>query len=57
MPISERESYLRTLEFRCPEWIPADIEFALATWHKYREDLEELIMAMPWPLVTTRRAV
>jgi len=47
MSLSERENYLRTLDFRCPEWIPVQIEFAPATWHKYREDLEQLFMRHP----------
>ena len=47
MPISYRENYLRTIEFRNPEWIPAHIDFAPAVWHKYREDLEELVLRHP----------
>lgn len=38
---------MRTLEFHYPEWIPAEIEFAPATWHKYREDLEDLVLKHP----------
>ncbi len=47
MPISYRENYLRTLEFRGPEWIPMHLDFAPAVWHKYREDLEELVLRHP----------
>lgn len=47
MPISYRENYLRTIEFRCPEWIPVHIDFAPATWHRYREDLEALVLRHP----------
>ncbi len=47
MPISYRENYLRTLEFRNPEWIPMHLDPAPATWHRYREDLEELVLRHP----------
>jgi len=47
MPISERENYLRTIEFRYPEWIPTIIDFAPGTWQRYRENLEQLILRYP----------
>ena len=45
--ISERENYLRCLEFRYPEWIP--IQFALMTsvWSRYGPDLEALVLRHP----------
>jgi uroporphyrinogen decarboxylase len=47
MSITSRENYLKTLEFNYPEWVPAEIEFAPATWHKYRKDLERLLLRHP----------
>ena len=46
-PITHRENELRTLEFRNPLWIPCFVRFANATWHKYREDLEEVVLRHP----------
>ena len=46
-PISDRENMLRTVEFRNPQWIPCLVNFAHATWMKYREDLEEILLAHP----------
>ena len=45
--ISARENYLRTLEFRYPEWIPCALGCAQAAWHKYREELEDLCLRHP----------
>lgn len=45
--MSERENYLRTLEFRHPEWIPCVAGFSLLTWHTYREKLEEIVLNHP----------
>ncbi len=47
MPISYRENYLRTIEFRNPEWIPAVVSMREAVWAKYREDLEDLLLRHP----------
>lgn len=46
-PISERENTLRNLEWRNPLWIPCHANFAHATWRKYREDLEEVVLRHP----------
>jgi len=45
--ISERENFLRTLEFRYPEWIPCSVGFSPLTWHTYRERLEEIVLRHP----------
>jgi hypothetical protein len=42
-----RENYLRALEFRYPEWIPCSVVFSLATWKKYREKLEDVVIRHP----------
>ena len=43
----ERENWLRTVEFRNPEWIPCTVGFCPVNWHKYREKLEELVLRHP----------
>ncbi len=45
--ISERENYIRTVEFRRPQWIPCRIGLMSATWHYYREALEDLVLRYP----------
>lgn len=45
--MTERENLLRTIEFRGPEWIPCSVGFSPATWNRYREDLEDLILRHP----------
>jgi len=45
--MSHRENWLRAIEFRHPEWIPCGVGFAPATWHKYREELERIILDHP----------
>lgn len=45
--MNERENYLRAITFGCPERTPAVIGFAPATWKKYREGLEELVLRYP----------
>jgi len=45
--MTERENYLRCAEFRGPEWIPVWVGLMPATWHRYREDLEELVLRHP----------
>ncbi len=39
-----RENYLKALEFRYPEWIPCIVNFSPATWKKYREKLEDIMV-------------
>ena len=45
--ISERENYLRALEFRHPEWIPITFGMTPAVWTKYGEKLEEAVLRHP----------
>lgn len=45
--ISERENYLRTIEFKHPEWIPITFELFPAVWKKYGKRLEEVILRHP----------
>ena len=42
-----RENYLRTVEFRDPEWIPCRISFLRQVWRKHRERLVDLILRHP----------
>ncbi len=42
--LSERENYLRTIRMTGPEWVPCRVAFPRATWHKYREKLEEIVL-------------
>jgi len=53
--ISERENFLRTLEFRYPEWIPCSVGFSPLTWHTYRERLEEIVLRHPLIFKNYRR--
>ena len=45
--MTERENYLRAAEFRNPDWIPVTHGFLFASWHKYRERLEEIVLDHP----------
>ena len=42
-----KENYLRTLEFRYPEWIQFGMHFCLPFLYKHREDMDELILRYP----------
>jgi len=42
-----RENYLKSVEFRYPEWIPCSVNFLPIVWKKYREKLEDLIIRHP----------
>jgi hypothetical protein len=46
--MNSRENYLRTVEFRHPEWIPCGVGLMPATWKKYREKLEDIVVRYPW---------
>jgi len=46
--MNSRENYLRTVEFRCPEWIPSSVGLMPATWKKYREKLEDMVFQHPF---------
>lgn len=45
--MTDRENYLRVVEFRNPEWIPCNVGLMHATWHRYREELEDLVLRHP----------
>jgi len=45
--VNDRENFLRTLEFRNPQWIPFRVMLIWPMWHRYREDLEELVLRHP----------
>ncbi|MEW6750651.1 MAG: hypothetical protein AB1505_06705 [Candidatus Latescibacterota bacterium] len=45
--ISDRENYLRTLEFRHPEWIPCSLGLSPANWRRHRQALEEVCVRHP----------
>ncbi len=44
--LSERENYLRALEFSHPEWIPVTWDLGSA-WVKYGQDLEDVVLRHP----------
>src|SRR5512139_3448577 len=44
--LSERENYLRALEFSHPQWIPVTWDLGSA-WVKYGQDLEEVVLRHP----------
>ncbi len=45
MKTREVDNYLKAVFFERPEWIPCSIGLPSATWMKYRNDLDELVMA------------
>ncbi len=45
--ISERENYLRALEFRYPEWIPITFDLMPSVWQRYGRQLEEVVLRHP----------
>jgi uroporphyrinogen decarboxylase len=47
MAITERENFLRALEFRGPEWIPVSPAILGAAWLGYREALEDIVLEHP----------
>jgi|YNPNPStandDraft_1061719.scaffolds.fasta_scaffold28041_2 hypothetical protein len=40
-------NYLKTIYFDYPEWTPCHVSLMPATWMKYREALEEIVLAHP----------
>lgn len=40
-------NYLKAAQFDRPQWIPCSVSLLPATWMKYRESLEELVLAHP----------
>lgn len=50
MSISKKErveNYIKTVEFKNPRWVPCRVGIMPATWRKYREELEEIILSHP----------
>jgi len=45
--MTDRENWLRTVEFRHPAWIPCGVGFSPITWHAHRERLEEIVLRHP----------
>jgi hypothetical protein len=45
--MTREENYFRAIEFRNPAWIPVSVSLMPATWSKYREDLEEIVIRHP----------
>lgn len=45
--LTERENWLRTVEFRGPEWIPCGVSLAPVLWRKHRESLEGIVLSHP----------
>jgi uroporphyrinogen decarboxylase len=45
--MTERENYLRTIEFHHPEWIPCRVDLSPGTWRTFREELEEVVLRYP----------
>lgn len=45
--MTERENWLRAVEFRGPKWIPCSVGFGPLTWHTLRENLEEIVLNHP----------
>ncbi len=45
--IPEHENYLRAVEYRYPAWIPVVVSLMPATWRKYREELEDVVVRHP----------
>jgi len=41
------KNYLRATYFKEPDWIPCTVGLMPATWKKYREDLEEIVLDHP----------
>ncbi|MEI6914147.1 MAG: uroporphyrinogen decarboxylase family protein [Armatimonadota bacterium] len=47
MKMTDRENWLRVVEFRNPEKIPCSMGFAPLTWHTHRERLEDILVRHP----------
>ncbi len=43
----QTENYLRTVQFERPERMPCNVSLMPATWQRYREDLEEIVLEHP----------
>jgi len=45
--ISDRENFLRAVEYKYPEWIPINVGLTPSVWEKYGEDLRDLFLRHP----------
>lgn len=45
--MTREENYYRTVEFRYPEYIICTVSLLPATWSKYRDDLQDLVIRHP----------
>ncbi|HOQ67624.1 MAG TPA: uroporphyrinogen decarboxylase family protein [Candidatus Atribacteria bacterium] len=45
--LERTENYLKAVNFENPEWIPCRVSLMPATWRKYREALEEVVLRHP----------
>ncbi len=45
--MNERENWLRAVRLQHPEWIPCSMSIGPLTWHAYRSDLEQVVLAHP----------
>jgi len=45
--MTREENYFRAIRFEYPEWIPVSVRIMPATWAKYREALEEIVLQHP----------
>ena len=45
--ISQEDNYFRAVEWRTPAWIPVAVSLMPATWRKYREALEDVVVRHP----------
>jgi len=45
--VTEEENYFRAVEFRHPQWIVTQVSLMPATWQKYREALEDIVIRYP----------
>jgi len=41
------QNYIRAIEFQSPEWIPCVVSIMSATWRKYGEKIEEIVLNHP----------
>jgi len=45
--LSQEENRFRAIEFRTPAWLHVAVSLMPATWSKYREDLEDIVVRHP----------
>jgi len=38
------QNYVKAATFNCPDWMPCSVGLMPATWKKYREELEEIVL-------------